>query len=237
MPADKPRFDEMHRTLFEQQFNGMVPAILGPIANSLERREDGLYKQIAVEALFRGFQAALMGTVPASNARTADAHLSAEDLERLISKAKAEEKAHLDALAVAILGWQYTDRHRQVTHVGCPPEFTKWANERMGHSYDPTCQYPVKAIIEGGAIPSAGAERDYLHDDRFTGAFIEHFTEAWTDEQATEPTFYEDDTQRLLGYAVALVQDLTGEPFEQFCKRAMEGPTDGIEARPTGPDR
>lgn len=52
--------EELIRQRFEAAFNtpAMNVSIMAPIANSLERREDGLYKQIAVEAMWRGFRAA-----------------------------------------------------------------------------------------------------------------------------------------------------------------------------------
>lgn len=66
------------------------------------------------------------------------------------------EKALLDALAVAILGSDYNDHCHERTyqwwrinsHIKTPPEFVKWAKDRMGKNYDPTCQAPVGDVIK-----------------------------------------------------------------------------------------
>lgn len=57
---------------------------------------------------------------------------------------------------------------------------------------------------------------DLLRDDRFTGAFIENFVNEYD-------VGHEGNIQLLLDFGVALVQDLTGEPFEKFCEAALDG--------------
>ena len=81
------------------------------------------------------------------------------------------------------------------------------------------------------------AAPDFLHDDRFTGAFVEQFSEQWAKRQAasTQTAFTEDDMQRLLDYGTALSLALTGDEFEQFCAKVPIEQHQPIGSAPVAP--
>ena len=70
---------------------------------------------------------------------------------------EAERDAAYDALAVSILGEDYLSRNRAQKHVVPDDGHISWARQRMGASYDPTCQYPVKSAIDADSQAKCAA--------------------------------------------------------------------------------